>query len=1229
MDWLSSFDPAAPKSSTHTATRGSSCNQSFSGSYASNRSQHHFRGTFLTSATVGPSTARSLTPVPRPPHLGQNIPYQSTSSTVPAGPTTLAYRPRPSVRPPPQRLRAAPPAAALRSEDAQPNENDTRIKPWEISAPPAIRASTSKVAARPSRAPIQTPRAHQSLNSAPRPRSRPPQRPQAQQPHQRPGGAPSAVYKASQKTKEQSVRVFSHPNMQWHPEPSSEQPPAKKPRMESVSSIPEPSVARTNHPKQTITALKASNETSKQPVTASVQSSAALISKQQSQSRSTGDKVEQSRQITIDNVYPEIRLWTRPSRTTAERLISNANFGDDSQTAIKWLQAELAPIMQEETQKALAYAKMRFKSLDKWDNSALWLALRNCPDLLLSLLQIRVEIYHCLAIILPVKKDRYKFAALLVRNFRDVMSKLLRFKLNEESMRIFCNVEQELRPTDPLLVDGLNQLHDLDDRGIYALSVLNNFIRLFGPRVLALTWSDVNQWKQQRNISESFHTQYVHPNNSDFAHAPDSDASSDMPMHAAKSIYPIKTQQVSASSSETMPTSQDTGLQSYDPAVTSQFNASSAQESLTAALEAPQPANLEDGRTPPPPCHSASFPTQSKQSPLAEDCQTRSSETVTPVATSSSQTFPGVSSELARPSNVASMVKRTLEPGPLQQDETAKAAQLSDQYQDQDRILKEAQEAEELARYPEQSADEEEVELPVLVKPKDSQTALEREARPKTDPESGLLPVKAEADDEIDELVDESRPSTTGKPVRRKHVNPNDMSVDDEDDAPLAALQRSVARTQRLDSADSDPDEDAPLQDLLQRQSSAGPTVKVGGSTWLSKPFEAKSPGLTQATAFSGVRGLSIKYFVPIASAALEAQTSVRNRAAIFDAAIAVSEHGRVATFSEQPCSVQDELSRTLPRKLMRIQSRDGDKRLKGGKANPPIDRVEDVSRLTSKVCGIVSSTKKLLGLANHDDYPCQVSLVTVDDTGRNHRTHHLDERPHAQGACSISHFPRTDPEDASSIDFATGGIDGIVNHWHWKAKSIRAKTFRLHTLHDSKPVVALEHLSFRSKTLASASIGTVIGYDLGALTLGFSWNTSDRIVHLRRTPDPTLMLSVLARRDYDQFRMFDISGRNGPISRPVICFGWLNDAEGKLPLGRGTFHPTRRAIFAHGAEDGHVRVWDMRNARDPLIDHRLGDEPIVNAFWASPEGGGGGKNDDTLYVATGKGVRSISLLSP
>lgn len=548
-----------------------------------------------------------------------------------------------------------------------------------------------------------------------------------------------------------------------------------------------------------------------------------------------------------------------------------------------------------------------------------------------------------------------------------------------------------------------------------------------------------------------------------------------------------------------------------------------------------------------------------------------------------------------------------------------------------DAVMEEARQAEALARYLEQLSDDEGVSTSG---PAHGTVALQEAIDFSTTTFSDR-PTSIKSEDSRDNGFEPAKISSS----TARHGDDDDNDDYDDDDRPLAAITSGLgqgnskaATRNRQPSIDSDPDEDVPLRDLLNRQPSAGPSAQSSfgsgenSSKGPSEQIKSTITGLAQFTGFSNTHGFSIKYFVPLASATLANQTSVRRRATMFDAAIGVSEHGGIATFLERRIAKSDRALSGLPSKVIELRSWDSDAKVKKDKAASPIDRVEDVSRLTSKVCGIASSTRKLLGVGSYDDYPRQVSLVSVDDAGR-HRTYHLDERPHAQGAASISHFPRTDPNDASSIDFATGGIDGIVNHWHWKARSSKAETFRLHTLHDAKPVVALEHLSSRSNVLASASIGTVVGFDLAALTLGFSWNTSDHIVHLQRTPDPKLMLGVLARRDYDQFRMFDITGRNGPISRPVISFGWLNDSEGSLPLGRGTFHPTRRAIFAHGAEDGHVRIWDLRNARDPLIDEKIGDAPIVQTIWASAQGDD--DDDDIMYVATSKGVRSISLLAP
>ena len=942
------------------------------------------------------------------------------------------------------------------------------------------------------------------------------------------------------------------------------------------------------------------------------------------------------RQVAIGDVYPEIRLWTRTSKETAERLIANVNLSDTPTTAIQWLRDKLAPVRAQETQKAREYAAIRLR--DPANHSdAVCLALRNCPELLLTLLKIRVEVYHCVAIkLLPhIKEDKRKFAARVVRHGRDVFLKLLRRKVTSSESGQFCATEQMLRPTDPILIEGLNQLHDADDAGRYALMVLENFLKAFGPRVLDITWARVHQWKRDNAFdqatiqSESNATAEALP-----------DAVSSLPLQASKSQAIPQEQAQQARQQHQM----DGRARSKDGHDRERVSGASSNVQSHS-----KPIGFDDVCTPPPSPPRTSHPRDQKQAiGLASQPKGSKNEfTRSPSSDQASALPRAAPPKLAQLNAILSIVKKV--PDPMQSkgsavEMSADETRASERLQSRDRISQETREAEELARYLEQLEDDEddddesmESESIALIAPR-----MQNTDRSDDTIHIGSKAVKTEADDgQGNRSMAGSEPGDIAR--QDEHHDARDASEDDHDeDRPLAQVTRDTGRrnhnsllqtrAQQLDGADSDPDEDVPLQDLLQRQSSAGPSAEStksrsdACSSWPSRPFQPKILGLNQAGAFSGARGLAIKYFVPVASAALEAQTLVRSRATTFDTAIAVSEHGRIATFSEQQTRSQDEPAHGLPSKLMRFQNRDTDGKTKGEKGCSPIDRVEDVSRLTSRVCGIVSSTKKLLGLGNHDEYPCQVSLVTVDGTGRTHRTYHLDERPHAQGAVSISHFPRTDPNNASSIDFATGGIDGIVNHWHWKAKSTTAETFRLHTLHDAKPVVALEHLSSRSKILASASIGTVVGFDLAALTLGFSWNTSDHIVHLQRTPDPKLMLGVLARRDYDQFRMFDITGRNGPISRPVISFGWLNDSEGKLPLGRGTFHPTRRAIFAHGAEDGHVRVWDMRNARDPLIDHRLGDEPIVETIWASPKGS---DKDDILYVATGRGVRSISLLAP
>ncbi|KAN0064186.1 hypothetical protein ACQY0O_003353 [Thecaphora frezii] len=368
---------------------------------------------------------------------------------------------------------------------------------------------------------------------------------------------------------------------------------------------------------------------------------------------------------------------------------------------------------------------------------------------------------------------------------------------------------------------------------------------------------------------------------------------------------------------------------------------------------------------------------------------------------------------------------------------------------------------------------------------------------------------------------------------------------------------------------------------------------------------------------------LTVDFLAPLASKTFVPNdgNNPRMRKAAFDTTVAVSQAGSLASlgYDIAPRIEADSPAGGVPVRL--------GPRFKSVVENAAsfIERVEDVRRLTSKVCGIASSTSRVLGIGPQPQ-PHQVSLVTADNGGRRTRVYHLDARPHPQGALAISPFPSTAREDATSIDFATGGGDGVVNHWRWSTRS-GCDVERLHTIHGNAAVTAMEHLSIRQNLLVSASHGMVVGFDISQLNLAFSWPTSERVVHLQRTPNPDLVLSTCARRDYDQFRLYDVSGRSGPVSRSVISFGWLNNVEGKRTMGRGCFHPVRKSIFAHGSEDGFVRVWDLRKARDPLVVHKAGDEPIGDVLWKGDgDQAAAGGTEDTVLVATAKGVRVVDL---
>ena len=140
MSWLNSFDPAAP---TRSLGEPDSLSQSRQEPRSNARWPARTQGTFQNS-TAGPSTARTRNEAPSqvsacPPPTAGNAHIFRPPSSAAFKSSIYAHRP-PRL---PNSIKAAPPSAALRPEDAQPNEHQIRTKPWEIDAPPSIGKSKS------------------------------------------------------------------------------------------------------------------------------------------------------------------------------------------------------------------------------------------------------------------------------------------------------------------------------------------------------------------------------------------------------------------------------------------------------------------------------------------------------------------------------------------------------------------------------------------------------------------------------------------------------------------------------------------------------------------------------------------------------------------------------------------------------------------------------------------------------------------------------------------------------------------------------------------------------------------------------------------------------------------------------------------------------------------------------------------------------------------------------
>ncbi|PWN53685.1 hypothetical protein IE53DRAFT_408490 [Violaceomyces palustris] len=327
----------------------------------------------------------------------------------------------------------------------------------------------------------------------------------------------------------------------------------------------------------------------------------------------------------------------------------------------------------------------------------------------------------------------------------------------------------------------------------------------------------------------------------------------------------------------------------------------------------------------------------------------------------------------------------------------------------------------------------------------------------------------------------------------------------------------------------------------------------------------------------------SISRLIPLASKELSISSDSKKKSA-FDLLLSLSGNGSmaIATIRPTPPNVSRKGPDDMRRDLTFQSTSDGlwDEGI----------RLEDCKRLSSKVIGIAS------------------------------------------GLCPVSQ--------------AGLGRDGKVFHWKWSSCGGTQIT-EVHSIHSNARINSIESLK-KHKILMSTSAGLVVGYDLSNMCLAFSWPTSERIVHLQKTPNPDLVLSTCVRRDYDQFRIFDISGKSGPVSRSVINFGWLNNSysssESSLSaltepvvsfFGRGCFNPRRKYLFAHGSEDGKVRVWDLRMARDCILNVKVGDEPCGDVIWNIDQDTLGGKEEgekesqvgkDRLYVSSRYGIRAVDF---
>ncbi len=257
MDWLDAFDPASASSRARNAL-------------AQQRP-----GPSRAAQSAGPATSSSQQPEPA--HYARPQPGHASQP------------PRPSygARPPQRfstRTPAAPPSAALRSEDAQPNEYQIRSKPWELAVPPSIGASRSKPSQPLGRPPIARPAASGSGQT---------------QSKKRP--APSQQQNRPSRSQRRAMNQQSAMQQQHQQAPTPQQPTSSK----ASSTKPKP---KSKYEAIISSHLKPAGQAPSQPQKATPKS------------------------ITVHDIHPEIPLWTEDAKYQARRALPSPTCAAIQQT---------------------------------------------------------------------------------------------------------------------------------------------------------------------------------------------------------------------------------------------------------------------------------------------------------------------------------------------------------------------------------------------------------------------------------------------------------------------------------------------------------------------------------------------------------------------------------------------------------------------------------------------------------------------------------------------------------------------------------------------------------------------------------------------------------------------------------------------------------------------------------------------------------------------------------